>query len=619
MKSFSQLLKEEQTKEKHHVLAFGRMNPPTTGHLKLIDKVKSVAHKVGGGHSVIVSHSQDSKKNPLSGEQKVKHLKRYSPGTHFEASSKEKPTILHHAAELHKKGVTHLHVIGGSDRVKEYHDLLHKYNGKKAGHGEYHFKKITVHSAGHRDPDAEGTEGMSASKMREHAKNKDFSSFRQGVPHHVSDTHAKELMHDVRRGMGLHENVNRGMFKAIFVTGGPGSGKDVILREAIAENRAIEINSTQMVDYLGDKQKLAEKTADYRREAVRTRKPLIINGPADKLNEMSWIKEELEELGYDTLMVFVEASNEASKSRNEKLTKMIAESIRQNKWKQAQESKESYQKLFKEFISLNNSGSLEEIEEDITDIYQKINDFIDVKILNEEAYMWLESHGKLNNIINQSFVEEQNYAKKDSRFIQRLKESRGKTSSGVYGKNSGGPKLTTTGGPRADGPGDIPADNRAGDPNGDNIRWNANKRRGSFIFRTYTEAKEGALKVYPEPKESNFKQDKEKIKSKKNRLVDSPTVNQRLRNQSGIGPEFDTRQQGTVYPMSGLGDVTYREEKNFGKFRKTINEYNGFQNDQESGFGGTLGGADNKEPIENPKDKVGYTYDILKRKKAGKK
>ena len=88
MKSFGQLLKEAQDKEVHHVMAFGRMNPPTTGHLKLIDKVKSVAQKVGGKHTVIVSHSQDTKKNPLSGEQKVKHLKRYSPGTNFKASSK---------------------------------------------------------------------------------------------------------------------------------------------------------------------------------------------------------------------------------------------------------------------------------------------------------------------------------------------------------------------------------------------------------------------------------------------------------------------------------------------------------------------------------------------------
>ena len=77
MKSFLELSEAKET-GKHAVMAFGRMNPPTTGHLKLIDKVKEVAHKVGGSHHIIVSHTQDSKKNPLSGEQKIKHLKRYS-------------------------------------------------------------------------------------------------------------------------------------------------------------------------------------------------------------------------------------------------------------------------------------------------------------------------------------------------------------------------------------------------------------------------------------------------------------------------------------------------------------------------------------------------------------
>ena len=163
MKSFLEILQEEESSGKHHVTTFGRMNPPTTGHLKLIDKVKEVAHKQGAEHSVVVSHSQDAKKNPLSGEQKVKHLKRYSPGTNIEKSSKESPTIFHHAEKLHKQGVTHLHVVAGSDRVKEYKDKLNQYNGKpnKEGHVPFHFKKITVHSAGHRDPDAEGSEGMS--------------------------------------------------------------------------------------------------------------------------------------------------------------------------------------------------------------------------------------------------------------------------------------------------------------------------------------------------------------------------------------------------------------------------------------------------------------------------
>ena len=172
MKSFLELLEEKDATHKPVVMAFGRMNPPTTGHLKLIDKVKHEAEKQGAKHTVVLSHTQDSKKNPLSAEQKVKHLKRYSPGTHFETADKEHPTILHHAAQLHKKGVTHLHVVVGSDRVKEMHHILHKYNGVEAGHGKYHFKKITVHSAGHRDPDAEGSEGMSATKMREHADRK---------------------------------------------------------------------------------------------------------------------------------------------------------------------------------------------------------------------------------------------------------------------------------------------------------------------------------------------------------------------------------------------------------------------------------------------------------------
>ena len=88
MKSFLEIIEEAKQGEKHAVMTFGRMNPPTTGHLKVIDKVKDVAHNVGGSHHIMVSHSQYTKKNPLSGEQNVKHLKRYSPCTNVESSSK---------------------------------------------------------------------------------------------------------------------------------------------------------------------------------------------------------------------------------------------------------------------------------------------------------------------------------------------------------------------------------------------------------------------------------------------------------------------------------------------------------------------------------------------------
>jgi cytidyltransferase-like protein len=198
--NFKQYIAEEKAPQKHHVLAFGRMNPPTTGHMAVVNKVKEVADKNNAEHTVVTSHSQDKKKNPLTGAQKLKHLKRFAPGTNFKVSSPEHPTILHHLSNLHAKGVTHAHVVVGSDRVKEMKALVNKYNGKTGKHGGYNFKKITVHSAGQRDADAEGTSGVSATKQREHAKSGNFAEFRKGVPEHVSDKHAKELMHDVQNG-----------------------------------------------------------------------------------------------------------------------------------------------------------------------------------------------------------------------------------------------------------------------------------------------------------------------------------------------------------------------------------------------------------------------------------
>jgi len=475
MKSFLQLVEEQDKTHKPVVMAFGRMNPPTSGHLKLIDKVRELAAKHRAAHTVIASHSQDSKKNPLTGEQKVKHLQRYSPGTHFETSSKEHPTFLHHAAKLNAAGHDHLIYVAGSDRVKEMHDKLHQYNGTHKG-ALYNFKKISVVSAGHRDPDAEGAEGMSGTKMREHASNNDFHSFRQGVPEHVPDHHARELMRDTRKGMGLNENIDRGLFKAIFITGGPGSGKDIVIREAIAENKAVEINSVQAFDYLMDKQKLSEKSNDLRREAIRNRGPLIINGPADDHTRIITIKEELEELGYETVMVFVETSNETSKERNEKLTKMVSESVRKEKWQLAQTNKEAYVQNFNKFINFDNSVSLELVEQNITDTYNTLNKFIDTKNLNETSCAWLENHGKLN--INDSvkflFKEDEN-VKKNTGFVPKINLKRDYKHFFKFDPNAGGK---------------ISADNRAGESNADNIKWDGNKKRGGYTGgsgATYTE------------------------------------------------------------------------------------------------------------------------------------
>jgi len=202
MKRFSQFIAEEEAK-KPVVFAFGRMNPPTTGHEVLVNKVKDLASQHGAHHEIVLSHSQDKDKNPLSPEQKVKHAKRFFPNTNISSASKEAPTLIHHATRLNKAGHDHLIMVAGSDRVPEYKKLLDTYNGKpdKSGKVNFNYKKISVVSAGDRDPDSDSVSGMSASKMRQHAKNNDYKSFKQGIPSHVSDNHAKELFSDVQNGM----------------------------------------------------------------------------------------------------------------------------------------------------------------------------------------------------------------------------------------------------------------------------------------------------------------------------------------------------------------------------------------------------------------------------------
>ena len=98
-----------------------------------------------------------------------------------------------------------------------------------------------------------------------------------------------------------HVSPTHGMFKAVFVTGCPGSGKDVIIRESINEPNAVEVNLVQAFVFLADKKALSEESSDYRREAIRNRGPLIINGPADDLSRITYVKEELEDLEKEKL------------------------------------------------------------------------------------------------------------------------------------------------------------------------------------------------------------------------------------------------------------------------------------------------------------------------------
>ena len=662
MKSFLQIVEEQESTHNPVVMAFGRMNPPTTGHLKLIDKVKDTAEKMGAKHTVVVSHSQDSKKNPLSGKQKVKHLERYSPDTHFENSSKDAPTILHHAAKLHASGHDHLVVVAGSDRVKEMHALLHKYNGVKAGHGYYNFKKISVVSAGHRDPDAEGAEGVSGTKMREHAKNNDFSSFRQGVPAHVSDTHAKELMKDTRAGMGLNEEINRGKFRAIFVTGGPGSGKDIIIREAIAEYKIIELNFIQIRDALANKQNL--------KEYIKNRSPLIINGPADDNDKIAYIKEELQELGYETMMIFVTTSNQASQERNEKLSRMMVESVRKDRWLKAQQNTEKFVSMFENFYVFENTSNIDTKEEDITKIYESTKLFLDSKKINENASDWLNKNDRLDiNIkINQLFREEKHVKKiteKNSKSIQRA-STPGKNQKLLFGAKT----IRTIG--SAKGPADITPDNSGGRlPFGqtDSIKGDTFPRKNTGTQTGYSnwaseqvdaqitetqrldqlatqEESQPTIKWNKPPKEPNFNYDKDKIK-RLNRGDKSGSA-ARVGKPDGVGSTWDTRTNGSgLTGGAGLGGQTYSEDQEYsnanpastampsgGSVNPLSSDYNekkdfkSFRNKKkvkesiddpganDMGVGGVLGGSGNKEGMETYKDPMRNIGIEIKKKKV---
>jgi len=353
--------------EKHSVLAFGRMNPPTAGHAKLVHKVHEVAQEHHADHHVVLSHSHDSEKNPLSPGDKLKHAKHAFPGTHLSLSSKEHPTIFHHAALLHKAGTKHLHVVVGSDRVKSFHENLHKYNGHfdKEGHG-YKFKSITVHSAGHRDPDAKGVEGMSASKMREHAKSGNFHEFKKGVAPTVSHAHAKELYDDVRKGQTVKESVDyltehvhdAGIFKAIHLAGAPGSGKDFVLKKALQGHGLTEVDADTAMKHLSDHKdskgpssSKAKSIKELRqRLALHGRNGLIINHSSANAAQTKKIKDMLEDLGYENKMVFVDAADNVSRNRNvergQSGGRMIPEKQRAEKWRKAQDARVDLSKMF---------------------------------------------------------------------------------------------------------------------------------------------------------------------------------------------------------------------------------------------------------------------------------
>lgn len=423
----------EASKNKTIVFAFGRFNPPTIGHKLLVDKVIELAKSNKADHVIFASRSQDSKKNPLSVEVKVKYLKKMFPYAKFSAANEDARTFIEVAKALSTQGYKNLVMVAGSDRIVEFQRLLDKYNGK-----DFSFDSVKVESAGERDPDAEGASGMSGTKMREAAIKNNFRAFRKGIPSSLSDGETRKLMLAIRMAMNIKEFVeidindrfdilmnegvhDKGIFKAVFLAGGPGSGKDYVLNNTLAGHGLVEINSDNALEYLMDKNNLDMKMPENEKEvrdvvrgkaknmtelrqrlALLGRNGLIINGTGDDYEKTEKIKKRLEELGYDTSMVAVLTRDEISQQRNiergQRGGRTVPEDIRKAKWDGVQKNRPKYAELFKDkYIEFDNSEDLRTAPEDVKaakneemlNIFKTIRDFTTKPAEHPDAKGWI--------------------------------------------------------------------------------------------------------------------------------------------------------------------------------------------------------------------------------------
>ena len=197
MKTYTQFLKEAKN-EKVAVVTFGRMNPPTIGHQKLVDEVLRVARSNKGEPMVFLSHTQKKDKDPLDYNTKVaiagkafgKVIKKDTVNNPFDVVYK-----------MRDEGYTHVFFVAGSDRVPQYNAMFKKYSGHPDPEKDIGVE-LQVISAGDRDPDSDGAEGMSASKMRAMAMDNNYEQFSIGAPEKLREPDIKKMFIAVRKAMG---------------------------------------------------------------------------------------------------------------------------------------------------------------------------------------------------------------------------------------------------------------------------------------------------------------------------------------------------------------------------------------------------------------------------------
>ena len=199
--------KKQEVQDKHVAFTFGRFNPPHAGHGKMMDAVKSYGGD-SGNYRIYPSRTQDNKKNPLSAEQKIKHMRAmFKDHKDKIQNSEAHRNIFDIMKDLNDEGHEHVTMVVGDDRVKEFDKLTKKYNGV-----HYDFKSINVKSAGKRDPKSDDPlEALSASSLRKHATSGDHEAFHAGTGGYKN---SKQMMADVQAGLTPKQKAEKAAKKA---------------------------------------------------------------------------------------------------------------------------------------------------------------------------------------------------------------------------------------------------------------------------------------------------------------------------------------------------------------------------------------------------------------------
>lgn len=239
------------------VFTFGRMNPPTVGHEKLVAKVFGEAKKSRGTPYIYLSHTEGKATDPIPYRSKIKYARKAFGSAVTESRAR---TIIQILQEIQKKGHNAVTMVVGSDRVREFNTLINKYNGK-----DFTFESVNVVSAGQRDPDAEGVAGMSASKMRQLAKQEKLNEFKKGLPRKIQNM-SKEIMSHIKEEYEIIEQADI-LFEEYFMN-------DADL-EDISEQEIEEAIQLEMdFEYSEDEEQLDEVLSMQarRKRALRMRR-----------------------------------------------------------------------------------------------------------------------------------------------------------------------------------------------------------------------------------------------------------------------------------------------------------------------------------------------------------